>query len=226
MIRRSIGTAPGGLWLFICVLCGPLVDLFTPRGLLSHGDNPQERILQLAYLASLGGILLAMSSLDQARWILERCSQGRRLAFKWTALLTSASLGSAVVLGTHTIMGNHVHWEELGIPLLNTLFHQTILGGIVLSGPHLGRSVLVIFPFLSWILPALITTQNIVLLGLLRWLQCTPRGLSADDSTTIELLGGFGPIVVLATSHGLFVLMQQLNEVRNSRRHPRQPHGA
>lgn len=226
MIRRALKTPAGILWLVGCLVAGPLLDLFTPRGLLGHSDDPIDRVLQLGYLASLFGIMLALNALQQTSWMLERTGPLTRISFRWLALVTLGTLGPITVAAAQLLMGHHIEWLQIGTPLLHSVLHQTVLAALLLEAKSLKGAVVMAFPFLTWILPALVTVQNTSTRWLHGLLRCTTQGTVADDSTPIELLAGFGPILVIATSHGLYVLLRHTHEVRHSRRHPRKLNGA
>ncbi len=217
MTRRGFQTPAGVSWLLLSMAAGPLLGLFTPTGLLGHGDEPDARLQQIAYLSGLLGTLFSMVALEDARWMLDRCGPMRRVLLRWVAMLTPGLIGPAAVLAVAAIQGVHPHWLNLLPPLAISLLHLTLLAGWILETPGTSRNRLLLLPFLSWLLPAVMQSATVPVSWALDLVRSHPRAFGHEDPSQIELLVGIGPIVVLAASHVLLVRWLQTYEVRHSR---------
>ena len=217
MTRRVFRTPAGLLWFGLSLVAGPVLAVFTPAGLLGHGDEPEGRLLQLTYLSQLTGALVSMVALDEGRWMFERCGPVRRVAQRWLAIFTTGLIGSACVLGVAGALGQVGHWNHILPMVLVSALHLSALAGWVLDAPGSQRGRLLLLPFLSWLLPAILQSSAWPVRWVIELLQSHPQAFEHRDPSLVELLAGVGPILVLASSHLLLVRWKQPHEVRHSR---------
>jgi hypothetical protein len=217
MTRRVFRTPVGLVWLALSLIAWPVLAVFTPAGLLGHGDEPEGRLLQLSYLSQLTGALVSMVALEEGRWMLERCGPLRRVFLRWIAILTTSLIGSVCVLGVAGARGQVTDWMHILPMILVSGMHLSALAGWILDVPGSQRIRLLLLPFLSWLLPAVIQSSAWPVRWVIELLRSHPQAFDHRDPSLVELLAGIGPILVLASSHLLLVRWKQPYEVRHTR---------
>ena len=154
-VPRRVAAHPGGWALAVALVASwPLLDLLAPLGAAPAGTHPPaEGLVDLAFLAGLVGVGLALGILGRSAAFLELLPGRSRVTGEAVALTVPGVLAQALVL-----IGGLRVFPAAALPgLLVSVAHLAALGLLVLRIPRVAASVRIgLFLLLAWLTPALL----------------------------------------------------------------------
>ena len=196
---RLLGRPIAWFWLLGCLALWPAMVVFSPVAVTLGPEDASRLASEVAFLASLGGVTLALSCLGESEWMLRRVAPARRYAAQALGMLTGGAVGIAASLLIPLALGRPLEfaWGEILTASILTTGHL-VGGGLLLLRIPMGqvqRSLLL--PLAAWVLPSLVDPQ--VAIG--RWaatLLRADRDLELfRDPSLGELGASLAPIVLL-----------------------------
>ena len=186
-------------WFLICGALWPAMLVFSPLARIPGTEDASRLSHEVAFLASLGGVTLALYSLGESEWILRRAAPGRRYAAQAVGLLTGGGLGIAASLLIPLAMVGRLElaWGTVLAGSALTLAHL-VGGGLLLLRVPIGqfrRSMLL--PLSAWVLPNLIDPQAPTGKWAATLLRADRGFESLRDQSLGELGASLAPIVLL-----------------------------
>ena len=204
MWRRAASLPLGWIWMLASLAGLPLLLRLAPAGVLAHSAAASPMPAQVAFLASMGGAMLAVSTLARADWMLELAGPYRRLGTQSVGVLALTGLGAALVLGTTRLLpGPTLDAPALAATVLGVL-HLAGLGILLLQVPSPPAALALGLPLLGWLIPSVLPSDAGGWIRAL--LQAHHEPLPPGDWTAPAVLGSLGPIFTCAALALLLVL--------------------
>ena len=149
---------PAGWILFLLVgALWPSLRILMSLGLTTTGGPPQAALLQISFLAAVGGATLGLYTLCKHDWLLLRTGPLKSACVEWAAIATSAGV---FWLASMAVALMETPWEQSLVMLSRGLLaclHLAFLGSLwmALSRSWTQELRAGALPLLAWVLPAI-----------------------------------------------------------------------